>query len=149
MGIQQGPTPCKGKLYADLRQPARSLTCRLCSQHDDWKRPCCRGCHDQDDAGRKQCTRIQGNGRCPAAQTYVEFGPYQERSDRWQIGEYIYPSYFYINNGCAAANSGNGDDSKLDTAGEWGFQVYHGLPPPPRKPKRRHTSSGSSPTIWR
>ena len=69
----------------------------------------------------------------PAAPNYAQFGPYQGNFDRWQIGRYIYPSYFYINNGCAAANSGNGDDSRLEAAGEWGFQVYHGITPETEK----------------
>lgn len=65
----------------------------------------------------------------PAAPNYAQFGPYQGQFDRWQVGKYIYPSYFYINNGCAAANSGNGDGARLETPGDWGFQVYHGITP--------------------
>ena len=65
----------------------------------------------------------------PAARTYAEFGPYKGLFDRWQLSEYAPPGYFLINNGCAAANSGNGDDSRLAGPGEWGFQVYHCITP--------------------
>jgi phenylpropionate dioxygenase-like ring-hydroxylating dioxygenase large terminal subunit len=65
----------------------------------------------------------------PAARTYAEFGPYKGLFDRWQLSEYTPPGYFLINNGCAAANSGTGDDSRLAGPGEWGFQVYHCITP--------------------
>lgn len=69
----------------------------------------------------------------PAAQLYAQFGPYRGRFDRWQLSEYTPPAYFLVNNGCAAANSGGGDDGRIDTPGEWGFQVYHCITPATEK----------------
>jgi phenylpropionate dioxygenase-like ring-hydroxylating dioxygenase large terminal subunit len=77
--------------------------------------------------GRVRITREMVN--VPAARTYAEFGPYQGPFDRWQLSEYTPPGYFLINNGCAAANSGTGDDRRLAGPGEWGFQVYHCITP--------------------
>jgi len=65
----------------------------------------------------------------PAARTYAEFGPYKGLFDRWQVSEYTPPGYFLINNGCAAPNSGTGDDRRLAGPGEWGFRVYHCITP--------------------
>ena len=65
----------------------------------------------------------------PAPPTYAEFGRHKELFDRWQLSEYMPPGYFLINNGSAAANSGNGNDRRLETPGEWGFQVYHCITP--------------------
>jgi phenylpropionate dioxygenase-like ring-hydroxylating dioxygenase large terminal subunit len=77
--------------------------------------------------GKVRITREMVN--VPAARTYAEFGPYQGSFDRWQLSEYTPPGYFLINNGCAAANSGIGEDRRLAGPGEWGFQVYHCITP--------------------
>lgn len=65
----------------------------------------------------------------PAARTYAEFGPHKGNFDRWQLSEFYPPAYFFINNGsgCRGWRAQNGD--RLDTQGEWGFQVFHGITP--------------------
>jgi phenylpropionate dioxygenase-like ring-hydroxylating dioxygenase large terminal subunit len=64
----------------------------------------------------------------PAARTYADFGRHSGNLDRWQLSEFIPPSYFLINNGSAAALSATGTP-RLEGQGEWGFQVYHGITP--------------------
>jgi vanillate monooxygenase len=66
----------------------------------------------------------------PAARTYAEFGPHAGIFDRWQISEYRPPGYFLINNGSGRCGWTTADgSSRLDTQGEWGFQVYHCITP--------------------
>ena len=66
----------------------------------------------------------------PAARTYAEFGPHAGIFDRWQISEYRPPGYFLINNGSGKCGWATADGSpRLDTQGEWGFQVYHCITP--------------------
>ena len=62
----------------------------------------------------------------PAARTYRQFGNYDSNIDRWQISEFIPPSYFRINNGSAAAGTGarQGKGEK-----RWDFWVCHGITP--------------------
>ena len=70
----------------------------------------------------------------PAAPTYAEFGPHQGIFDRWQISEYRPPGYFLINNGSGKCGWATADgSSRLDTQGEWGFQVYHCITPETEK----------------
>lgn len=65
----------------------------------------------------------------PAARTYAEFGLHKGDFDRWQLSEFYPPAYFFINNGSGRRGwrAPNGD--RLDTQGEWGFQVFHGITP--------------------
>jgi phenylpropionate dioxygenase-like ring-hydroxylating dioxygenase large terminal subunit len=66
----------------------------------------------------------------PAARTYAEFGPHPGIFDRWQISEYRPPGYFLINNGSGRCGWTTADgSSRLDSQGEWGFQVYHCITP--------------------
>ena len=62
----------------------------------------------------------------PAATTYQQFGNYESNIDRWQVSEYLPPSYFRINNGAAAVNTGarEGKGEK-----RWDFWVSHGITP--------------------
>ncbi|HUA54972.1 MAG TPA: aromatic ring-hydroxylating dioxygenase subunit alpha [Candidatus Sulfotelmatobacter sp.] len=66
----------------------------------------------------------------PAPSTYAQFGPHQGIFDRWQLSEFRPPGYFWINNGSAACGwrSADGGD-RIETQGEWGFEVYHGITP--------------------
>jgi vanillate O-demethylase monooxygenase subunit len=69
-----------------------------------------------------------------AARTYAEFGPHAGIFDRWQISEYRPPGYFLINNGSGKCGWATTDgSSRLDTQGEWGFQVYHCITPETEK----------------
>jgi phenylpropionate dioxygenase-like ring-hydroxylating dioxygenase large terminal subunit len=65
----------------------------------------------------------------PAARTYAEFGPHAGIFDRWQVSEYIPPGYFLINNGSGRCGWQAPAGSRVDTMGEWGFQVYHCITP--------------------
>jgi vanillate O-demethylase monooxygenase subunit len=66
----------------------------------------------------------------PAARTYAEFGPHKGMFDRWQLSEYHPPGYFFINNGSGRCGWAPPDgSSRLETQGEWGFQVYHCITP--------------------
>jgi vanillate monooxygenase len=66
----------------------------------------------------------------PAPRTYAQFGPHQGIFDRWQLSEFRPPGYFWINNGSAACGwrPADGGD-RLETQGEWGFEVFHGITP--------------------
>ena len=65
----------------------------------------------------------------PAARTYAEFGPHKGVFDRWQLSEFYPPSYFFINNGSGRCGWQPPSGDRLDTQGEWGFQVFHGITP--------------------
>jgi vanillate O-demethylase monooxygenase subunit len=65
----------------------------------------------------------------PAARTYAEFGPHKGLFDRWQLSEFYPPSYFFINNGSGRCGWQPSSGDRLDTQGEWGFQVFHGITP--------------------
>lgn len=65
----------------------------------------------------------------PAARTYAEFGPHQGNFDRWQLSEFYPPGYFFINNGSGGLGWTAPEGDRLDTQGEWGFQVFHGITP--------------------
>ena len=62
----------------------------------------------------------------PAATTYQQFGSYDGNIDRWQVSENFPPSYFRINNGAAAVDTGarEGKGEK-----RWDFWVSHGITP--------------------
>jgi len=64
----------------------------------------------------------------PAARTYAEFGPHQGSFDRWQLSEFYPPGYFFINNG-SGRRGWRAEGDRLETQGEWGFQVFHGITP--------------------
>ncbi len=64
-----------------------------------------------------------------AARTYAEFGPHQGVFDRWQLSEYYPPAYFFINNGSGRCGWQARSGTRLETQGEWGFQVFHGITP--------------------
>jgi phenylpropionate dioxygenase-like ring-hydroxylating dioxygenase large terminal subunit len=65
----------------------------------------------------------------PAARTYAEFGPHKAGFDRWQLSEFYPPSYFFINNGSGRCGWRAPSGDRLETQGEWGFQVFHGVTP--------------------
>ena len=65
----------------------------------------------------------------PAARTYAEFGPHQGKFDRWQLSEFYPPSFFFINNGSGRCGWSAPAGERVDTQGEWGFQVFHGITP--------------------
>jgi vanillate O-demethylase monooxygenase subunit len=65
----------------------------------------------------------------PAARTYAEFGPHQGQFDRWQLSEYYPPAYFLINNGSGRCGWQAPEGDRIDTFGEWCFQVYHCITP--------------------
>jgi len=65
----------------------------------------------------------------PAARTYAEFGPHKGVFDRWQLSEFYPPSYFFINNGSGRRGWRAPSGDRLETQGEWGFQVFHGITP--------------------
>lgn len=67
--------------------------------------------------------------RVPAARTYAEFGPHKGVFDRWQLSEFYPPSYFFINNGSGRCGWQAPVGDRLETQGEWGFQVFHGITP--------------------
>ncbi len=81
-------------------------------------------------ARRGQTVRVTRdmNG-VPAARTYAEFGPHQGIFDRWQLSEYYPPGYFFINNGSGRCGWQASGLDRLETQGEWGFQVFHGVTP--------------------
>jgi vanillate O-demethylase monooxygenase subunit len=66
-----------------------------------------------------------------AARFYAEFGGLG-RMNRWQLTEYIPPSFILVNNGTEAAASGPITPEKVDGIGSWGLQVYHGVTPETR-----------------
>jgi phenylpropionate dioxygenase-like ring-hydroxylating dioxygenase large terminal subunit len=65
----------------------------------------------------------------PPSRTYAEFGRHTDRFDRWQLSEYYPPAYFFINNGSARRGWQAPMGTRLETQGEWGFQVFHGITP--------------------
>jgi vanillate O-demethylase monooxygenase subunit len=65
----------------------------------------------------------------PAARTYAEFGPHKGQFDRWQLSEFYPPGYYFINNGSGRCGWRAPEGDRLDTQGEWGFQVFHGITP--------------------
>ena len=65
----------------------------------------------------------------PASRTYAEFGLYEGRFDRWQLSEYYPPAFFFINNGSARCGWEAPAGTRLETQGEWGFQVFHCITP--------------------
>ena len=65
----------------------------------------------------------------PAAHTYAEFGPHQGIFDRWQLSEFYPPAYFFINNGSGRCGWQAATGERIETQGEWGFQVFHGITP--------------------
>lgn len=65
----------------------------------------------------------------PAARTYAEFGSHQGDFDRWQLSEFYPPSFFFINNGSGRRGWRSPGGERIDTQGEWGFQVFHGITP--------------------
>lgn len=81
-------------------------------------------------ARRGQAVRVTRDmNDVPAARTYAEFGRHQGNFDRWQLSEYCPPSYFFINNGSARRGWRPPAGARIDTQGEWGFQVFHGITP--------------------
>jgi phenylpropionate dioxygenase-like ring-hydroxylating dioxygenase large terminal subunit len=66
----------------------------------------------------------------PPSRTYAEFGCSDPLFDRWQVSEFRPPAYFLINNGSGRCGWATLDGSpRVDTQGEWGFQVYHCITP--------------------
>jgi vanillate O-demethylase monooxygenase subunit len=66
----------------------------------------------------------------PPSESFAEFGRYSGNIDRWQVGEFMPPAYFLINNGTDPAGKSNAPkDERVRGRGNWGFQVYHGITP--------------------
>jgi vanillate O-demethylase monooxygenase subunit len=66
----------------------------------------------------------------PPSRTYAEFGSNDPVFDRWQVSEFRPPAYFLINNGSGRCGWDTADGTpRIDTQGEWGFQVYHCITP--------------------
>jgi vanillate O-demethylase monooxygenase subunit len=66
------------------------------------------------------------------SKSFAEFGRYQmtDKIDRWQVTEYMPPSYFLINNGTDPAGADKRPkEVRVAERGRWGFQVYHGITP--------------------
>jgi phenylpropionate dioxygenase-like ring-hydroxylating dioxygenase large terminal subunit len=81
-------------------------------------------------ARRGETVRVTRNmNGVPASRTYAQFGPHQGDFDRWQLSEFYPPAYFFINNGSGRRGWQSPEGDRIDTQGEWGFQVFHGITP--------------------
>ncbi len=82
----------------------------------------------QDDGDRVRVVRFMRN--IPPSVSFAEFGRYKTNIDRWQVTEYMPPSFFLINNGTdPAGRSDRPAEERARGRGTWGFQVYHGITP--------------------
>lgn len=65
----------------------------------------------------------------PPAPAFIFYTGKQDPIDRWQVSQYIVPSYIDINNGSAAAGDGVAQDVRPIDRGRWGFVVHHAMTP--------------------
>ena len=65
----------------------------------------------------------------PPAKAFVDFAGYENNMDRWQVSEFLPPSYINICNGSTDAGQGVPQAERPSTLGRWGFRVYHALTP--------------------
>jgi vanillate O-demethylase monooxygenase subunit len=83
-----------------------------------------------EDPDRLRVTRFMRN--IPPSSAFAEFGRYSAdaKIDRWQVTEYMPPTYFLINNGTDPAGKVDlTPEVRAKGRGTWGFQVYHGITP--------------------
>lgn len=65
----------------------------------------------------------------PPAPAYMFYSGQDGAIDRWQVSQYIVPSYIDINNGSAAAGEGVPQPDRPRDCGRWGFVVHHAMTP--------------------
>ena len=65
----------------------------------------------------------------PPAQAFVDYAGYDGNIDRWQVSEFMPPSYIYVNSGTVRTGAAPTAQEKYASQGEWGFVVYHALTP--------------------
>ncbi len=63
------------------------------------------------------------------APAFRRFGDFAGNVDRWQVSQFLPPSYININNGADDAGSGARGADRLTSQGKWGFVVYHAMTP--------------------
>ncbi len=63
------------------------------------------------------------------APAFRRFGGFTGNIDRWQVSQFLPPSYININNGADDAGSGARGPEQLTSRGKWGFVVYHAMTP--------------------
>jgi vanillate O-demethylase monooxygenase subunit len=65
----------------------------------------------------------------PPAPAFVYYTGKNDPIDRWQVSQYIVPSYIDINNGSTAAGEGLPQELRPAERGRWGFVVHHAMTP--------------------
>ena len=65
----------------------------------------------------------------PPAPAFILYTGRQDPIDRWQVSQYIVPSYIDINNGSATAGNGGAQEFRPTETGRWGFVVHHAMTP--------------------
>lgn len=63
------------------------------------------------------------------ALAFREYGKYENNIDRWQMSQFVPPSYININNGSVDTGVGADRDTRNNDQGRWGFVVYHAMTP--------------------
>ncbi len=63
------------------------------------------------------------------APAFRRFGDFAGNIDRWQVSQFLAPSFININNGADDAGSGVEGPEQLTSQGKWGFVVYHAMTP--------------------
>lgn len=63
------------------------------------------------------------------AKAFREYGGFEQNIDRWQMSQYLAPSYININNGAVDAGVGADRETRNRDQGRWGFVVYHAMTP--------------------
>lgn len=65
----------------------------------------------------------------PPAKAFVDYAGYTDNMDRWQVSEFMAPSYIYICNGTTPSGEGLPQPERRASMGQWGFHVYHAMTP--------------------
>lgn len=63
------------------------------------------------------------------ATAFREYGGFEGNIDRWQMSQFLPPSYININNGAVDAGTGADAETRNNDQGRWGFVVYHAMTP--------------------
>lgn len=63
------------------------------------------------------------------APAFARFGSFTGNIDRWQVSQFLPPSFININNGADETGSGARGVEQLTSQGKWGFVVYHAITP--------------------
>ena len=63
------------------------------------------------------------------AKAFREYGGFEQNIDRWQMSQFLAPSYININNGAVDAGVGADRETRNHDQGRWGFVVYHAMTP--------------------